>query len=58
MPTRTWDVKARLLCVVLDFHQDKQCTYIVTLRCIREAIVAVEKQEVLRILTVFVTLGI
>jgi len=32
--------------------QDRQCTYDVTLRRVRETIVAVEKQEVLLILSV------
>jgi hypothetical protein len=40
------------------FKQDRQCTYDVTLRRVRETIVAVEKQEVSRILSVFVALGI
>jgi len=33
-------------------EQDRQCTYNVTLRLVRATIVAVEKQKVLRILSV------
>jgi len=41
---RTWDVTARVVGVVLRFQQDEQCTYNVTLRCLRATIVAMEKQ--------------
>ena len=38
------DLKARLVCVVLDFQQDKQRRYTETLRCLRATIFAVKKQ--------------
>jgi len=38
----TWGVTARLM--VLYFQQDEQCTYNLTLRCLRATIVAMEKQ--------------
>jgi len=41
-----------------NIQQDSQCTYNVTLRCGRTAIVAVEKQWILRNLSVFATLVI
>ena len=34
------------------FKQDRQCTYNVTLRCVRAIFVTMEKQYVLRILSV------
>ena len=37
--------------------QDRQCTYNVTLRCVRTTIVAVEKQQIWHIPSVFVALG-
>jgi hypothetical protein len=42
---------------VKDNKQDGQCTYSVTLRCLRATIVAVEAQLLLQKLNVFVALG-
>jgi len=51
LPTESYGMLVDYLLLSI-LKQDRQCTYDVTLRRVRETIVAVEKQEVLLILSV------